>query len=437
MNDMNDDTQAFPNTNPTDGNPTAQPLNEPSPVAFCQNCGKSLDAATIRKVGPAVYCEPCLAAKIGAPPPPPPGYGPVNSGSPYAAGIPVMPSAPNPGLAALLGLIPGVGAMYNEQYAKGVVHLIIFAVLTSFSHVPGLGIFGLAAFGWICYMAIEAHHTAKARRDGTPLPNPFGLNDIGERMGFNGTTGPDVAGAARDAAQAAAAGFTAATAGFNKPGNTPPPQPPTGWGAPVEQYPPNPTTAYDPAWSQTVAQKIVQDATMPYTYPPYTSQPYQQTYVPPVPPMQNMPPMPPANRFPAGAIWLIALGMIFLLGTLGIFNAVPGSAFVGVTLLVIGIWLFLRRMTETGLPLAPDGTPGYQFRVLRALRGAIWLIAVGILSLLDSFRILYWSNSWPWIIILVGVFMILQRAAYNHAAAAAYVPPPPVNTSEDTHEGGK
>ena len=36
-------------------------------------------------------------------------------------------SAPNPGLAALLGLIPGVGAMYNGQYAKGVIHLIVFA----------------------------------------------------------------------------------------------------------------------------------------------------------------------------------------------------------------------------------------------------------------------------------------------------------------------
>ena len=33
-------------------------------------------------------------------------------------------------------------------------------------------------------MAIEAHHTAKARRDGTPLPNPFGLNDLSERLGF-------------------------------------------------------------------------------------------------------------------------------------------------------------------------------------------------------------------------------------------------------------
>jgi len=46
------------------------------------------------------------------------------------------------------------------------------------------GIFGLFIAGWVCYQVIEAHHTAKARRDGTPLPNPFGLNDLSERLGF-------------------------------------------------------------------------------------------------------------------------------------------------------------------------------------------------------------------------------------------------------------
>ena len=44
---------------------------------------------------------------------------------------PHAPGEPNPGLAALLGFIPGVGAMYNGQYAKGVVHLIVFAILVS------------------------------------------------------------------------------------------------------------------------------------------------------------------------------------------------------------------------------------------------------------------------------------------------------------------
>ena len=185
--------------------------NEQKPVAFCQHCGKPLNNETVRRVGSAVYCEPCLEARLSGNPAVDPaaasqGYLPVNPGGPGAPGAWPRGSAaiPNPGLAALLGFIPGVGAMYNEQYAKGIVHLLIFAMLVSLSNASGL--FGILVFGWVIYMVIEAHHTARARRDGTPLPNPFGLNEVGDRLGFGRAwpTGPDVVGVAHDAAQAAA-----------------------------------------------------------------------------------------------------------------------------------------------------------------------------------------------------------------------------------------
>src|ERR1700727_618605 len=165
-------------------------------VAFCQNCGKPLCQECARTVGSAVFCEPCLATKLASGNPVGT-YTETPAGGNYAytgnaGGVdynvtgtippPYPAGAPNPGLAALLGLIPGVGAMYNGQYAKGVVHLIVFAVLVSLSDEHG--IFGLFIAGWVCYQVIEAHHTAKARRDGTPLPNPFGLNDLGERLGL-------------------------------------------------------------------------------------------------------------------------------------------------------------------------------------------------------------------------------------------------------------
>ena len=40
-------------------------------------------------------------------------------------------SGPNPAAAAVLGLIPGVGAMYNGQFIKGFIHVVIFAVLVT------------------------------------------------------------------------------------------------------------------------------------------------------------------------------------------------------------------------------------------------------------------------------------------------------------------
>src|SRR5580693_1659795 len=118
-------------------------------TAFCQNCGKPLCQECTRVVGSAVYCEPCLAAKLaGAPTGAQPGGYPYGSGSAQVNSVidgvipPPVAGAPSPGLATLLGFIPGVGAMYNGQYAKGIVHLIVFAILVSLASDVN-GIFGL------------------------------------------------------------------------------------------------------------------------------------------------------------------------------------------------------------------------------------------------------------------------------------------------------
>ncbi len=160
------------------------------------------------------------------------------------------PAEPNPGLAALLGFIPGVGAMYNGQYAKGVVHLIVFAILVSLANENG--IFGLFIAGWVCYQVIEAHHTARARRDGTPLPNPFGLNDLGERLGF-GKAWPAAAtptstaasqAAPRSALQPAGSPYTA-TASRLRPARLQPAwSTPPGTATLSQPVPPYPPTGY-------------------------------------------------------------------------------------------------------------------------------------------------------------------------------------------------
>jgi hypothetical protein len=438
----------------SDFNDTSQPqpgsASGPQAVGFCQNCGKPLTSETIRKVGPAVYCEPCLAARLGTNAPGasvPPAYGPVKVGVTWRTGgwttENLNQSGPNPGLAALLGLIPGVGAMYNEQYAKGIVHLGVFAVLVSLADNVN-GIFGLFCFGWICYMAIEAHHTARARRDGTPLPNPFGLNDIGERLGFGRAwpSGPSTAEVATDAAVAAAAAASQATAGYSTPPAAQPyqapPQPAApSWGAPTDAYSqqPNPQVPYrqaDYARPFVDAAYAKAYADMGYGTPPADAPFAAGSVVPPsgnpqpftpVAPYAPVPPFDPSlapspSRFPAGAVVLIGLGTIFLLTTTGLFNGFPGEALVGCVLFGLGAWFFLRRMMDTGATLVTDGTAGYTLRVVTALRFSVWFAALGALFLLDAFHLLPWRHSWPLLIILAGVMAILQRAAYQALAAA-------------------
>lgn len=97
--------------------------------------------------------------------------------------------------------------------------------------------------------------------------------------------------------------------------------------------------------------------------------------------------------------------------------------FVPFLLIGFGVWLFVRKMTETG-PLADDGTAAYKFRLFHALRGAIWIILIGVLFLLDSSHILSWGRSWPLFIIVAGVMAVLQRATFSAAAAIPPYPSP-------------
>jgi TM2 domain-containing membrane protein YozV len=135
-------------------------------VGYCRACGKALDETTVHTSHGTIYCQEHIPAEPGLLPEPP---------SPYTAAIP--PPVPNvaisPGLAFLLGLIPGVGAIYNGQYAKGLVHVLILGLAISIVSSGSLGglepLLGLMITAFWFYMAFEAYHTAKKRRMGHPV----------------------------------------------------------------------------------------------------------------------------------------------------------------------------------------------------------------------------------------------------------------------------
>jgi hypothetical protein len=126
-------------------------------TGFCRNCGKPLCPQCTREVRGALYCEECLAGLLGAPAASEPGKAEVN-----------------PGLAATLGMIPGLGAVYNGQYLKALIHVLIFAGLIAAlnSDFPeGADAFlGIALGCFYFYMPVEAYRTAQARQKGEPEP---------------------------------------------------------------------------------------------------------------------------------------------------------------------------------------------------------------------------------------------------------------------------
>lgn len=153
-------------------------------VAYCRTCGKPLCEACVRDVRGTIFCEQCLAERVaGALPPNPPAL-PPGVQAPPTASYSSGERLPSPGLAAVLGFIPGVGAMYNGQFMKGFVHVMAFVCMIWMAGRFG-PIMVPVFFAYFFYLVFDAYKTAHALELGQPLPDPFGF----ERM-FGPTVRP-------------------------------------------------------------------------------------------------------------------------------------------------------------------------------------------------------------------------------------------------------
>jgi TM2 domain-containing membrane protein YozV len=159
-------------------------------VGYCRNCGKALCAVCVRPVRDVLYCEDCLANVMGLPAAPgaalPAGSAPPPIAEPAARSASGL--APSPLLAFFLGFLPGLGAFYNEQYGKGIIHLALFLLLFIMG-VDGAVSGGAEAALWICiaalwiYMPVDAYRTAKARLAGQRLDDPLENFSKGKPIG--------------------------------------------------------------------------------------------------------------------------------------------------------------------------------------------------------------------------------------------------------------
>jgi hypothetical protein len=206
--------------------------------------------------------------------------------------------------------------MYNGQYFKGLIHVVIFVVIISIT--THYGLFGLFIPAWILYQSFEAFHTAKAIRDGQPIPDPLGLNEVGNWLNLGGR--PPYPPQPGPAAPVNPGGMGMGPAGGGPAGAYQPP-----YGAPY----------------QATGQASYQ---APFQAPPY----------PPVggvvnPGAPDVPPPPHAywrRKEPIGAIVLIGLGLLFLIGQL---DDIGGRIFEfswPLLLIGLGVWLVVRRMGD-------------------------------------------------------------------------------------------
>jgi TM2 domain-containing membrane protein YozV len=153
-------------------------------------------AVCVRPVRDVLYCEDCLAGVMGLPAPTAPAAPAAALAPDVVTGQVPVPTAVlsrrdaglNPALAFFLGFLPGLGAFYNEQYGKGVIHLSIFLFLFILG-VDGALSGGAEAALWICiaalwvYMPVDAYRTAKAKAAGQVLDDPLESFSKGKPVG--------------------------------------------------------------------------------------------------------------------------------------------------------------------------------------------------------------------------------------------------------------
>jgi hypothetical protein len=158
-------------------------------TGYCRNCGKPMCGQCMREVRGALYCEDCLALRVapaGAPMPPLPPLA-SRGGDGHAA------------LACALGFVPGLGAVYNGEYMKALVHVLIFggliAALTQDLPTALYPLLGVSLAAFYCYMPIDAYRTARAQHAAAVAGMPLGATGTtyGETgMSATGTSIPAV-----------------------------------------------------------------------------------------------------------------------------------------------------------------------------------------------------------------------------------------------------
>jgi Domain of unknown function (DUF5668) len=147
-------------------------------VGYCRNCGKAMCSTCVRPVRDVLYCEDCLASIVGIPGVGAPGVTASAPGMlPPPAPTPSARSGGSPGVAFVLGLFPGLGAVYNGEYNKALIHIVVFvAMIVGLNSDPGdaaATVLGLLLAGFILYMAFDAMRVTKARNLGETPSDPL------------------------------------------------------------------------------------------------------------------------------------------------------------------------------------------------------------------------------------------------------------------------
>ncbi|HLA12143.1 MAG TPA: B-box zinc finger protein [Pyrinomonadaceae bacterium] len=125
-------------------------------VVQCNQCARWLCPACDHRIRGFPFCQECIVAGVELL---------RSQNQPNASQVIRRKSSPF--VATLLSFVPGLGAAYNGQTAKAIVHFAIFASFFQMAVLTqGLHFFVLGVFGTWLFAAVDACRTAQLMRAG-------------------------------------------------------------------------------------------------------------------------------------------------------------------------------------------------------------------------------------------------------------------------------
>jgi hypothetical protein len=115
-------------------------------MELCSTCSKPLCKTCAHQIKGKYYCQDCLVR-----------------GAEWSAtmkDLRIPSDAPK--RAALCALIPGMGAVYNSDYLKGITYFAVFAALVMMGDRIH-DVFGFGAFAFLVFTLFDAYRSAEAR----------------------------------------------------------------------------------------------------------------------------------------------------------------------------------------------------------------------------------------------------------------------------------
>src|SRR2546421_6499795 len=125
-------------------------------VVQCNQCARSLCPACDHRIRGFPFCQDCIVAGVE-----------LLRQQSQSASSHVIRRRSSPFVATLLSFVPGLGAAYNGQTSKAIVHFAIFASFFQMAVVTdGVTFFVLGVIGTWLFAAVDALRPARLVRAG-------------------------------------------------------------------------------------------------------------------------------------------------------------------------------------------------------------------------------------------------------------------------------